>query len=42
MRPARVKSQPVDSWSELSVSGQLSFAIDVKQINNLRKTLATQ
>jgi hypothetical protein len=40
MRPARVKSQPVDSWSELSVSGQLSFAIDVKQINNLRKTLA--
>jgi hypothetical protein len=42
MRPARVKSQPVDSWSELSVSGQLSYAIDVKQINNLRKTLATQ
>jgi hypothetical protein len=41
MRPARVKSQPVDSWCELSVSGQLSFAIDVKQINNLRKTLAT-
>jgi hypothetical protein len=40
MRPARVKSQPVDSWCELSVSGQLSYAIDVKQINNLRKTLA--
>ena len=42
MRPARVKSQPVDSWSELSVSGQLSYSIEVKQINNLRKNLAGQ
>jgi len=42
MRPARVKSQPIESWGELSVSGQLSFAIDVKQINNLRKTFASQ
>jgi len=42
MRPARVKSQPVDSWCELSVSGQLSYSIEVKQINNLRKTLAGQ
>jgi hypothetical protein len=42
MRPARVKSQPVDSWSEILVSGQLSYSIEVKQINNLRKTLATQ
>jgi hypothetical protein len=42
MRPARVKSQPVESWCELSVSGQLSFAIDVKQINNLRKTFSIQ
>jgi hypothetical protein len=40
MRPARVKSQPVDSWCELSVTGQLSYSIEVKQINNLRKTLA--
>jgi hypothetical protein len=42
MRPARVKSQPVDSWCEISVTGQISYAIDVKQINNLRKTLAVQ
>ena len=42
MRPARVKSQPVDSWCELSVNGQLSYSIEVKQINNLRKTLAGQ
>ncbi len=42
MRPARVKSQPVDSWAEISVSGQLSYSIDVKQINNLRKNLAGQ
>lgn len=42
MRPARVKSQPVDSWSELSVSGQLSYSVEVKQINNLRKNLAVQ
>ena len=41
LRPARVKGQPVDSWNELSVSGQLSYSIDLKQINNLRKTLAT-
>jgi hypothetical protein len=42
MRPARVKSQPVDSWCELSVTGQISYAIDVKLINNLRKSLAGQ
>jgi len=42
MRPARVKSQPVDSWSELSVSGQLSYSVEIKQINNLRKNLVGQ
>jgi len=41
IRPARVKGQAVDSWNELSVSGQLSYSVDLKQINNLRKTLAT-
>lgn len=41
LRPARVKGQPVDSWNELFISGQLSYSIDLKQINNLRKTLAT-
>ena len=42
LRPARVKGQPVDSWNELNVSGLLSYSIEVKQINNLRKTLAGQ
>lgn len=42
LRPARVKGQPVDSWSELNVSGLLNYSIEVKQINNLRKTLAGQ
>lgn len=41
MRPARVKGQPADSWNELSITGQLSYSIELKQINNLRKTLAT-
>ncbi|HEY3124060.1 MAG TPA: hypothetical protein VGK70_08335 [Thermoanaerobaculia bacterium] len=40
LRPARVKGQPVDSWNELNVSGLLSYSIEVKQINNLRKTMA--
>ena len=42
LRPARLKGQPVDSWNELAVSGQISYSIDLKQINNLRKTLVTQ
>jgi len=42
VRPARAKGQPVDSWNELSISGQLAYSIDVKQINNLRKNLASQ
>jgi hypothetical protein len=42
VKPARVKGQPADSWAELFVSGQLSYSIEIKQINNLRKTLATQ
>ncbi len=40
LRPARVKGQPVDSWNELNVSGVLSYSIEVKQINNLRTTMA--
>ena len=40
VKPARLKGQPVDSWAELFVSGQLSYSIDVKQINNLRRNLA--
>jgi hypothetical protein len=41
MRPARVNGQPAESWNELSVTGQLSYSIAVKQVNTLRKTLAT-
>lgn len=37
--PARVKGQPVESWSELSVSGQIAYSVEIKQIANLRKTL---
>jgi len=40
LRPARVKGQPVDSWNELYVSGLLTYTIEIKQINNLRKTMA--
>jgi hypothetical protein len=42
LRPARVKGQPADSWNELSVSGVVSYSIEIKQINNLRKTFAGQ
>ncbi|MCA1611892.1 MAG: hypothetical protein LC780_13755 [Acidobacteria bacterium] len=38
-RPARVNGQPVDSWAELVVSGQIGYSVDVKQIANLRKSL---
>jgi len=41
MRPAKVKGANVESWNELSITGQISYSIEVKQINNLRKTLAT-
>lgn len=37
--PARANGQPVDSWNELALSGQIGYSVDVKQIANLRKTL---
>jgi len=30
----------VDSWNDLSLTGQLGYSIEIKQIANLRKTLA--
>ncbi len=42
LRPARVQGQPADSWNELNVTGVVSYSIDIKQINNLRKTFAGQ
>ncbi len=40
LRPARVKGAPVDSWNELNVSGLLNYSIEIKQVTNLRKTIA--
>jgi hypothetical protein len=40
VKPARAKGQAVDSWGELSMSGQLSYSIEVKQVVNLHKSLA--
>ncbi len=40
VRPARIKGQAADSWNELAMSGTVGYSIDVKQILNLRKTIA--
>jgi hypothetical protein len=40
-KPARLKGQAVDSWNDLSITGTLSYSIEVRQVNNLKKTLAT-
>lgn len=40
LRPARAKGRPADSWNELSLSGQTGYSVELKQIANLRKTLA--
>ncbi len=42
LKPARVKGQPADSWNDLAMSGQIGYSVEVKQIANLRKTLAGQ
>ncbi len=39
MRPARVKGSPAETWNELSLSGELSYSVEIKQIAQLRKTL---
>jgi hypothetical protein len=38
-RPARVSGQPADSWNELLVTGQIGWSSEIKQIQNLRKSL---
>ncbi len=40
LRPAQVKGQAVDSWSDLSLAGQIGYSTEIKQIFNLRKTLS--
>ena len=39
-RPAQANGIPIDSWNELSLSGQVSYSVDLKQIASLRKSLA--
>ena len=38
--PAQANGTPVDSWNELSLSGSVSYSVDLKQIASLRKNLA--
>ena len=39
-RPARLKGAPAESWNELTLSGQISYKVELKQIASLRRTLA--
>ena len=39
-RPAQANGAAIDSWNELSLSGQVSYSVDLKQIASLRKSLA--
>ena len=39
-RPAQLNGAPVDSWNELTLSGQVGYDVELKQIASLRRTLA--
>lgn len=39
-RPAQAQGTPVDSWNELSLSGQVTYKVELKQIASLRRSLA--
>jgi hypothetical protein len=39
LQPARANGAPVGSWNELSLSGQISYRVELKQIASLRRTL---
>jgi hypothetical protein len=39
IRPAQNAGAPVDSWNELTLSGQVSYSVDVKQIAALRRPI---
>jgi hypothetical protein len=41
-RPARAGTANVDSWNELTLSGEVDCSIELKNIVSLRKTLANQ
>lgn len=40
LKPARIQGQPADSWNDLLLAGQIGYSIELKQIANLRKSLA--
>ncbi len=42
IRPAQSGGQPVDSWNELTLGGQISYSDDIKQIVALRKNIGPQ
>jgi len=39
--PAQANGTPIDSWNELSLSGQVSYSVELKQIASLRKSLGS-
>jgi hypothetical protein len=39
MKPAQTGGAPVASWNELSMSGTVSFSVDLKQISALRRPI---
>ena len=39
LRAAQTAGAPVDSWNELTLSGQISYSVDVKQIVALRRPI---
>ncbi len=39
IRPAQKEGAPVESWNELSLSGQISYSVEIKQIAALRRPL---
>ena len=39
-RPARAKGAPAGTWNELTLSGQISYKVEIKQIASLRRTLS--
>jgi hypothetical protein len=41
LRPARKGNTPVESWNELTLSGQINYKVEIRQIAQLRKPLAS-
>lgn len=41
IRPAQTDGAPVESWNELTLGGQVSYSVDIKQIAALRRPLGS-